>query len=86
MMNWSHYTMNSEEARQYAEELFFRLKGVHCHYGIEELLMLETTKLKKVSELRSQIRRAEIAQDSPQNIETLWTDLKKIVLSSNLGI
>jgi anaerobic magnesium-protoporphyrin IX monomethyl ester cyclase len=86
MMNRSHNTMNSEEARQYAGELFFRLKGIHCHYGIEELLMLETTKLKKVSELRSQIRRAEIARDSPQNIETLWNELKKIVLSNSLTI
>ena len=85
MMDWSHATMNSEEARRYAEQLFFRLNQIHCHYGVEELLMLEALELKKVSELRSQICRAKRAQDAPQNIETLWNDLKELILSINSG-
>jgi len=38
-------------------------------------------KLKKISELRSQIRRAEIFRDSVQKVEQLWTELKELVLS-----
>ncbi|MBI4763676.1 MAG: radical SAM protein [Deltaproteobacteria bacterium] len=85
MMNWSHDTMNSENARQQAGELFFKVKQIHCHYGVEELLMLNAIELKKVAEIRSQICRAEKAQDSPQHIEELWNDLKKLILSNNPG-
>jgi radical SAM superfamily enzyme YgiQ (UPF0313 family) len=80
MMNWSHYTMTSEEAKKYAGELFLKLKHIHYHYGIAEFLMMDTEKLKKVSELRSQIRRAEIMQYSAQNIDQLWNEMKQLVV------
>lgn len=81
MMDWSHGTMNSEEAKKYAGELFGRLRHVHGHYGIEELILLNITKLKKLAELRSQIRRAEMTRNSIQTNEPLWKELKEVVLS-----
>jgi len=80
MMNWSHDTMTSGEAKKYAGELFLKLKHIHYHYGIAEFLMMDTEKLKKVSELRSQIRRAEIMRYSSQNIVQLWNEMKQLVV------
>jgi anaerobic magnesium-protoporphyrin IX monomethyl ester cyclase len=82
MESWSHSTMNSEEAKKYAREFFLKLKHVHHHYGVEELLMMDIIKLKKISELRSQIRRGELGLDSKQSLDQLWTDLKELVLLS----
>jgi len=83
MMNWTHDTMTSEEAKKYAGEMFLKLKNIHYHYGIAEFLMMDTGKLKKVSELRSNLRRAELLQDSFENMEKLWNDLKQLVVSDN---
>jgi anaerobic magnesium-protoporphyrin IX monomethyl ester cyclase len=80
MENWSHSTMNSEEAKKYAGEFFLQLKHVHHHYGVEELLLMDPQKLKKISELRSQIRRAEIIQDLKEDFEQLWNNLKELVV------
>jgi anaerobic magnesium-protoporphyrin IX monomethyl ester cyclase len=80
MMNWSHDTMNSEEAKKYAGEMFIHLKNIHYHYGIAEFLMMDTEKLKKVSELRSKIRRAEILQYSVQDVDQLWNEMKQLVV------
>ncbi len=80
MMNWSHCTMNSEEAKKYAAGLFINFQHAHHHYGIEELLLLETTKLKKISELRSQIRKAEICKYPAKHIDQFWNDMKQLVL------
>jgi p-methyltransferase len=79
MNDWVHDTMNSQEAQCYAREFLERVKNIYPQYGIEEFLIVEITKLKEISRLRHQIRRAERSQASPDTINGYWHELRKVV-------
>ncbi|HVO67893.1 MAG TPA: radical SAM protein [Syntrophales bacterium] len=79
MTKWTHYTMTSEQAQKYAQELFLRVEHTFPHYGIEEFLTVEIGRLKKISQLRSQIRKYELIQNSQQKITRSWQELREVV-------
>jgi len=81
MTEWAHYTMNSDQAYNYARDFFFRLEHIYPHYGTEEFDVLEVSKLKRVAQLRGQIRKAEFLKDSQQIIDQTWQELRREVLS-----
>jgi len=80
MSEWEHYTMDSKLAHKYAQDFFFNLEYVYPHYAMEEFDVLEVSKLKKISQLRSQICKAERLQDSPQIIDHTWRELREAVV------
>jgi len=79
MTEWVHYTMNSEEAQKVAREILLRIDNIYPHYGIEEFLMVEVSKFKKIAKLRSQIRKSELLQDSSKIVDQNWQELREIV-------
>jgi len=83
MTKWDHYTMNSEQAQKYAREFLAKAENVHPHYGIEEFTMVDITRLKRITQLRSQIWRYELLQKTPSIIEQYWQELKKTIISLN---
>ncbi len=81
MSEWTHYTMNSEQAKKYAREFLLRVDNIYPPYGIEEFLLVEILKLKKIAQLRSQIREDELLQRSPWIVEQHWRELREVVIS-----
>jgi len=81
MTQWSHRTMNSKEALVFARELFLQVENIYPHYGIEEFLQVDMSKLKRISHLRTMIRKEQIKNTAPQNLEQYWLDLEKAVCS-----
>jgi radical SAM superfamily enzyme YgiQ (UPF0313 family) len=79
MAEWAHYTMNSEQAQKYAREFLLRLNNIYPHYGIEEFLLVEISKLKKIAQLRFKVRKDELLKNFPKIIDQHWQELKEIV-------
>ena len=79
MTNWTHATMDSRQAYQRAQQFYLQVENIHPFYGIEEFYAVEIAKLKKVAQLRSQIRRAEILESSPGEMENWWQELRKVM-------
>ena len=79
MTKWVHRTMTSEQAQEFARELFLRVDNIFPHYGIEEFLTVEIGKLKRIAQLRSRIRKYEIMKDSQQKIAQCWQELREVV-------
>ena len=79
MTEWSHDTMNFQQAYKYAGQFFLEVKNIHPFYGIEEYDAVDIIKLKKVAQLRTKIRKAEFLKASPEIIADKWTELKKIM-------
>jgi len=77
--NWSHNTMNSKQAGKYATEFLFRLENLYPFYGIDELESLEMAKLKKLSQFRSKVHKAELFGSDPEAIEQMWQELRDVV-------
>jgi anaerobic magnesium-protoporphyrin IX monomethyl ester cyclase len=80
MTEWKHDTMDSKQAHEYAKELFMKCNNVYPFYGIEEFDMIDINKLKNVSRLRMQIRRAELMH-SPDVVEQGWNELRQVMIS-----
>ena len=80
MNNWSHKTMNSEQAMAHARQLMDRLPDVYPHYGIEEFIMVDMPDLKKISSIRRSILSAKRLQVPHAEIEPIWQELKKLIL------
>jgi anaerobic magnesium-protoporphyrin IX monomethyl ester cyclase len=79
MTDWVHYTMNSEEAKKYAQEFLLRVNNIYPHYGIEEFFMTDISTLKRTTELRFQMRKAELSQHSHEIINRYWQELRETV-------
>ena len=78
MAEWAHYTMNSEQAQKYAREFLLRVNNIYPHYGIEEFLLVEISKLKKIAQLRFKVRKDELLKNL-KIIDQHWQELKEIV-------
>ena len=83
MNNWSHNTMNSDQALIYARQFMDHLPNVYPHYGIEEFMMVDILKLKKVSSLRRSLVRAMRLNKNGSEIDQIWNELKGIVLAES---
>jgi hypothetical protein len=79
MTEWSHDTMNFQQAYKYAMQFFLEVKNIHPFYGIEEYDAVDIAKLKKVAELRTQIRKEEFLRASPEIIADKWIELKAVM-------
>ncbi len=82
MSEWKHDTMDSTQAYKYAKEFFLRCNNVYPFYGIDEFDNLDITKLKKVAQLRMQIRKAEF-MNSPEVVAQGWKKLRQVMISIN---
>ena len=80
MTQWSHDTMDSQQAKKYAQQFFLELNNIHPFYGIEEYDLPDISCLKKIAELRTRIRKAEIEKVSPDVIAGYWLQLKEAVI------
>jgi anaerobic magnesium-protoporphyrin IX monomethyl ester cyclase len=81
MTNWTHATMDFQRAYQLAQQFYLQVENIHPFYGIEEFVTVEIVKLKKVAQLRSRIRRAEILGSSPGELDGWWQELKDVMTS-----
>jgi len=79
MTEWSHDTMNFQQAYKYARQFYLEVKNIHPFYGIEEYDAVDIAKLKKVAQLRTQIRKAEFLGASPEIIADRWQQLKYVM-------
>lgn len=79
MTEWTHRTMSSTEAFQYARDLFLQVDNIYPHYGIEEFLLLDMPRLKRISHLRTKIRKAQLNSKPATLLQRDWDDLKKEV-------
>lgn len=79
MAEWSHSSMNSEQAIQYTKEFILKVNNIYPHYGIEEFLMADSETLKKISALRTQIKKAELLRQSPEEIGKFWQQLQSVL-------
>ena len=79
MNQWTHDTMDSEQASAYAIDFIDKVENVYPHYGIEEFLMVEMEKLKEISRLRHQIFRAQKSKASKGETDQYWQELKNAV-------
>jgi hypothetical protein len=79
MTEWSHDTMNFQQAYKYARQFFLEVKNIHPFYGIEEYDAVDIATLKKVAQLRTKIRKAEFLKASPEIIGDTWRELKEIM-------
>jgi radical SAM superfamily enzyme YgiQ (UPF0313 family) len=79
MNQWTHYTMDSEQASTYATDFIYKVENIYPHYGIEEFLMVDMAKLKKISRLRNQIFRAQKSKASKGETDQYWQELKNAV-------
>ena len=79
MTEWSHDTMNFQQAYKYARQFFLEVKNIHPFYGIEEYDAVDIATLKKVAQLRTKIRKAEFLKASPEIIGDTWRELKEVM-------
>lgn len=82
MTEWTHYTLDSLQAQKYARDLLARVENIYPSYGIEEFEIVEISKLKRIAQLRSQIRKDELLQNSPQIINQHWRELREVVCTT----
>jgi len=80
MTDWKHDTMDFTQAYKYAKEIFLRCNNVYPFYGIDEFDKVDIVKLKKVAQLRMQIRKAAF-MDSPEVVEQGWEKLRQVMIS-----
>lgn len=79
MTDWSHDTMNFRQAYEYAQQLPLQLENIHPFYGIDEFDTVDLVTLKEVSELRTRIRKAELLEAPPAEIDAQWRQLQTVV-------
>jgi anaerobic magnesium-protoporphyrin IX monomethyl ester cyclase len=79
MSECRHSTMDSEQAATHARELLLRIKNAYPFYGIEELAILDAKVLKKLSDLRLSLRKAEMSNAPSVEIDRLWNELRVLV-------
>jgi len=79
MTEWSHDTMNFQQAYKYAQQFLLEVKNIHPFYGVEEYDAVDIVKLKKVAQLRTQILKAEFLKVSPEIIADNWIELKEVM-------
>ncbi|MEJ2658234.1 MAG: radical SAM protein [Desulfobacterales bacterium] len=80
MSEWNHDTMDFTQAYKYAKDFFLRCNNVYPFYGIDEFDKVDIAKLKKVAQLRMQIRKAELMY-YPEAVERGWKKLKQVIIS-----
>ena len=80
MAEWKHDTMDFTQAYKYAKDFFLKCNNVNPFYGIDEFDKVDIVKLKKVAQLRMQIRKAEF-MDSPEVVEQGWEKLRQYMVS-----
>jgi len=80
MAEWKHDTMDFTQAYKYAKDFFLRCNNVYPFYGIDEFDKVDIVKLKKVAQLRMQIRKAAF-MDSPEVVEQGWEKLRQYMVS-----
>jgi anaerobic magnesium-protoporphyrin IX monomethyl ester cyclase len=80
MTEWKHDTMDFKQAYKYANEFFIRCNNVYPFYGFDEFDKVDIAKLKKVAQLRMQIRKAELMY-SPEVVEQGWEKLREVMIS-----
>ena len=80
MAEWKHDTMDFTQAYKYAKDFFLRCNNVYPFYGIDEFDKVDIVKLKKVAQLRMQIRKAEF-MESPEVVEQGWEKLRQYMVS-----
>jgi p-methyltransferase len=81
MKDWTHQTMTSQEAMKHALDIYDRVQNLHPNYGIDEFHQVEGAKLKKLYQIRAKIHAAEQANENPDTLDRLWSDLKAMVAS-----
>jgi p-methyltransferase len=81
MQQWTHQTMTSQEAMEYALNIYDRVQNLHPNYGIDEFHQVEGAKLKKLYELRAKIHAAERAGEHQDTLDRLWRNLRTVVSS-----
>lgn len=84
MRQWSHETMDSDEALVRARQVYDRVGNVYPNYGIEECFLMEPPRLKRMYQLRTRIREGERGGVSPESLEGLWAELRQLVEGSSL--
>jgi radical SAM superfamily enzyme YgiQ (UPF0313 family) len=80
MTEWKHDTMDHTQAYRYAKEFFLKCKNVYPFYGIDEFDEVDIAKLKKVAQLRRQIRMAEFMH-SIEAAKQDWEKLRQVMIS-----
>ena len=80
MTDWKHDTMDFTQAYRYAKEIFLRCNNVYPFYGLDEFDKTDIAKLKKVAQLRMEIRKAEF-MSSPIVVEQGWKKLRQVMIS-----
>ena len=80
MAEWKHDTMDFTQAYKYAKDFFLRCNNVYPFYGIDEFDKVDIVKLKKIAQLRMQIRKAEFMY-SPEVVEQGWEKLRQDMVS-----
>jgi anaerobic magnesium-protoporphyrin IX monomethyl ester cyclase len=80
MTEWKHNTMDFTKAYQYSKEFFMKCHHVYPFYGIDEFDEVDISKLKKVAQLRHQIRKAELTC-SHEAVEQGWEKLRQVMIS-----
>jgi anaerobic magnesium-protoporphyrin IX monomethyl ester cyclase len=80
MTEWKHDTMHSPQAYKYAKEFFFKCNNVYPFYGIDELIDVNSAKLKKIAQLRMEIRKGEFLYE-PEAVEHGWKKLREVIVS-----
>jgi radical SAM superfamily enzyme YgiQ (UPF0313 family) len=80
MTEWKHDTMDSTQAYEYAKEFFLKCNNVYPFYGIDEFAHVDVAKLKRIAELRMEIRKAEFQHES-EVVENGWKKLRQAMVS-----
>ena len=82
MSEWRHSTMDSKQAATYAREMLLRIENVFPFYGIEELAILNSEIVKRLSHIRFSLRKAEMSAAPAAEIDRLWNELRILVTAA----
>ncbi len=83
MFDWSHSTMDSRTAGEQALRFALEVRNAYPPYGLDELVDVPPDVLKRISELRARVRRAQLQQMPEDTTRPLWDALRDEVSQEN---
>ena len=78
-LNFGGYSLDNFSEKNFFYDRVMRCNNVYPFYGIDEFDKVDINKLKKVAQLRNQIRKAEFIS-SQEVVEEGWEKLKQVMI------
>ena len=83
MFEWSHCTMDSKTAREKVRRFSLEVRNAYPPYGFDELVDVPSGVLKRISELRVRLRRAQLQGLPEETTRPLWDALREEVMQKD---